>query len=199
MYGTPGSSTYEETHANIHDSTIKQVIDGWYKTNIEDKNYSSYLSDSLFCNDRSLSSTVPSSFTQLGYSREPTAYGWYAAVNGITITCKQQNDRFTVSDTVTGNGALIYPVGLITTDEAYLAGAYTNDSTTHYLYTGNAYWTMSPVYYNGSRAYMRTVGTNGAANNTTAFAVSVRPVINLKPNSLKSGDGTMSNPYTVEG
>ena len=46
---------------------------------------------------------------------------------------------------------------------------------------------------------MRTVGTNGAANNTTAFAVSVRPVINLKPNSLKSGDGTMSNPYTVEG
>ena len=27
MYGTPGSSTYEETHANTNDSTIKGVID----------------------------------------------------------------------------------------------------------------------------------------------------------------------------
>ena len=37
MYGTPGSSSYEETHANINDSTIKQYIDQWYKTNIVDK------------------------------------------------------------------------------------------------------------------------------------------------------------------
>ena len=30
MYGTPGSSTYETTHANINDSKIKQTLDNWY-------------------------------------------------------------------------------------------------------------------------------------------------------------------------
>ena len=35
MYGTPNSSTYEETHANINDSTIKKYIDLWYENNIK--------------------------------------------------------------------------------------------------------------------------------------------------------------------
>lgn len=26
MYGTPGSSTYDDTHANINDSTIKKLL-----------------------------------------------------------------------------------------------------------------------------------------------------------------------------
>ena len=30
MYGTAGSGSYEETHANTNDSTIKQVLDNWY-------------------------------------------------------------------------------------------------------------------------------------------------------------------------
>ena len=37
MYGQTGASTYEETHANINDSTIKEVVDNWYKVNINDK------------------------------------------------------------------------------------------------------------------------------------------------------------------
>ena len=40
MYGQIGASTYEETHANINSSTIKTVVDNWYKVNIVDKDYS---------------------------------------------------------------------------------------------------------------------------------------------------------------
>ena len=34
MYGTPASTTYEATHANLNDSTIKSYIDEWYAENI---------------------------------------------------------------------------------------------------------------------------------------------------------------------
>ncbi len=55
MYGIPSSSTYEETHANINDSTIKKYVDKWYENNIKDARYEQYLSDNLFCNDKSAS------------------------------------------------------------------------------------------------------------------------------------------------
>ena len=73
MYGTTGSSSYEETHANTNDSTIKTVVDNWYKTNIEEAGYASYISDTLFCNDRSFASN--NTGTGAGISR--TYYRWY--------------------------------------------------------------------------------------------------------------------------
>ena len=48
MYGTPGSSTYAETHANINDSTIKEYLDSWYENNIKSTEYEQYLVDNLF-------------------------------------------------------------------------------------------------------------------------------------------------------
>lgn len=55
MYGTPGSSTYEETHANVNDSEIKKYIDTWYENNIKTSKYENYLVDNVFCNNRSIS------------------------------------------------------------------------------------------------------------------------------------------------
>ncbi len=55
MYGTPSSSTYQKTHANINDSTLKKYIDSWYEKNIKNTEYEQYIADDLFCNDRSLS------------------------------------------------------------------------------------------------------------------------------------------------
>ena len=34
MYGTPNSNNYADTHANIHDSTIKTMVDKWYEEKI---------------------------------------------------------------------------------------------------------------------------------------------------------------------
>ena len=194
MYGTTGAGTYEETHANTNNSTIKTVVDTWYKTNIEDAGYSSYISDTLFCNDRSFASDN----TGTGAGISTTYYRWYSF--GIkTLKCSQQNDRFTVDDETTGNGELTYPIGLLTTDEAILAGGYSSSNSGYYLYTGNHYWTMSPNYFNGSRAGVRNVGSAGYVFDYDFVNISygVRPVLNLKSGSLTKGSGTALDPYTV--
>jgi hypothetical protein len=56
MYGTAGSSTYDATHANTNSSTIKTVIDTWYNTNLS--SYADKISDTEFCNDRSIASAA---------------------------------------------------------------------------------------------------------------------------------------------
>ena len=190
-----GANTYDETHANINNSSIKTRVDTWYEENIANHpEYTQYISDTLFCNDRSFASN--NSGTGAGTST--TYYRWYySSSNGIRLTCTQQNDRFTVDDEMVGNGDLTYPVGLLTTDEAYLAGGKSSNSR-YYLYTGNYYWTMSPGYFNGSLARVRAVNSGGALSTPQVDSLAgVRPVLNLKPNSLTFGDGSASNPFLV--
>ena len=203
MYGTTGSGSYEETHANINNSTIKTRVDTWYEENIANHpEYTEYISDTLFCNDRSFASN--NSGTGAGTST--TYYRWYngpweSGTNkkNPRLMCKEQNDRFTVEDTQMGNGDLTYPVGLLTTDEAALAGGYSTSNSGYYLYTGNNYWTMSPNDFSGSIASVRGVFLSGFLNNSYFVnALSgVRPVLNLKSGSLKSGSGTALDPYLV--
>ena len=207
MYGTVGASTYDATHANDNDSTIKTYLDSWYKTNIEDKGLSSYVSDTLFCNDRSISSNKPgSSYTNSGVGMEATAYRWYYSSWGSSsssrqyprLTCSQQNDRFTVDDEVTGNGGLTYPIGLVTTDEVVLAGGYNTSNLGYYLYTGNTYWTMSPNNFTGSAAFVRTVVSSGnMLSSGVNGSYGVRPTLNIVASAFKYGDGTMDNPYRM--
>ena len=51
---TYGTTTQKEALSNKNDSSIKLMIDAWYKENIEDKNLSSKIADEIYCNDRSL-------------------------------------------------------------------------------------------------------------------------------------------------
>ena len=192
MYGTLGASTYEDTHANTNASTIKTYLDNWYKTNIEDKGLSSYISDTLFCNDRSI-------FSGTGIGTDTTYYRWYSS-RDVYLTCSNQNDRFTVDDEVTGNGDLSYPIGLVTTDESYVAGANIHDNTNYYLYTGNSYFTMTPNSYSGT-AYMMLIDSQGDSGGIGIIGQSrgVKPVVNIKGGALSSGDGTASNPYRLSG
>ena len=195
MYGTPGSTTYDATHANTNDSTIKTYLDNWYKINIEDKGLSSYISDTLFCNDRSFGSSNSGTGTGTSY----TQYHWYTSSNGIRLTCPNQNDRFTVDDEVTGNGDLTYAIGLVNTDEVYLAGGYNTSNSGYYLYTGNRYWTMSPGSFNSGYAGVRSVdsGGNGDYLGNVDPLSGVRPTLNLIPDSLKVGSGTADDPYRI--
>ena len=208
MYGTPVSSTYNETHANINDSTIKQYIDQWYQNNIVYKGYNRYVSDTLFCNDRTLLSD-PSfeKFENLGFGANGTAYRWAgdpsAAQSGAdgaltypNFQCTQKNDRFTVSDEVTGNGDLTYPVGLLTADDIYAAGGYAADNLTYYLYIGYPYCTMSPIGFDGY-SFVRSMSSDGNMNNLSFENefYGVRPVLNLKSGSLTGGSGTATDPY----
>ncbi len=197
MYGTAGSSTYEETHANINNSTIKTFIDSWYESNIKGTEYESYLSDTLFCNDRSISSTTPSGYLNTGIGKDKTAYA--PLTNYPRLTCTQQNDRFTVNDTTLGNGALTYPIGLITEDEASLAGGYNSDNYGFYLYTGYYYFALSPDKYDGIYAYVYLIYSEGRLDYTSFASGSrgVRPVLNLSTGVLKKGTGMWNDPYMV--
>ena len=182
-----GTSSKEVAQTNTNDSTIKAYLDNWYKTNILGTENEQYLADNIFCNDRSF----PSYNSGTGAGRSITYYSWYSSNKlKVNLKCPQQNDAFTVSDTTYGNGALIYPIGLITADEAVLAGASRSNSN-YYLYSGFDYWTFSPAYYSNGGAYVSCVTSGPSVYNT----ISVRPVLNLSADILNNGDGSKENPY----
>ena len=207
MYGQTGASTYTAAHANTNDSTIKAYIDNWYKTNIVGTTNEQYLADNVFCNDRSISSNKPSSsYNNLGYGTNATAYRWYYGPwssggynSSMRLICPQKNDAFTVSDTTNGNGALTYPVGLLSTDEIVLAGGWSGNNSGYYLFTGQIWWTSSPEGYdNGAYVhYVYSSGNAGYVDDGVYYDVGVRPVFNLKAEVLTYGNGTMNNPYRL--
>ena len=200
MYGTPGSSTYEETHANINDSTIKKYVDNWYENNIKDTDYEQYLADNLFCNDKRLSA----SDTGLGIKQNLSTYVWFRGPwdkdgdkNNLDLRCYQKIDMYTINNDKYGNGALKYGIGLISMDEMVLGGGFNSANTQFYLHSGNTIWSMTLNYFNGKVARIRSAYASGSLNNNTSVdnVYGVKPVINLKQGSLKSGTGTKDNPY----
>ena len=219
MYGIAESTTYEATHANTNESTIKKYIDSWYKTNF-DESATSKLEDTIFCNDRStkaydaktIGEVSFSSYGDLGYGKNKTLYGaehrasYYSNNPNPSLVCLNQNDKFTV-DSKNGNGKLRYPVGLITLDEVVLAGFNTYNSNTsdykditNYLYTNTNYWTFSPTMMSGADALVGLVASTGRVSDTGVNnAYVVRPVVSLTSDTSISlnGDGTSTNPYVV--
>ena len=203
-YVTYATTSKEKAQTNTNDSTIKAYLDNWYKTNIVGTTNEQYLADNVFCNDRSISTGTPSGYSNFGYGTEITSYRWYYFANSsynnkMMLTCPQQNDAFTVSDTTNGNGALTYPVGLLSTDEIVLAGGWDDSNSGYYLYSGQKWWASSPYAFRGSYASVRYVGSVGYANNNSDVNVDngVRPVFNLKAEVLAQGSGTASDPYHI--
>ena len=199
MYGTAGSSTYEATHANINSSTIKTMLDTWYRNNLT--SYSSIIADAGFCGDRN-----PTDSTGIGTT--DTVYGVFVRLSksyAPQYKCPQNNDLYTTTTSTKGNKSLTYPIGLITADEvAYAGGTYNKTNESYYLMNGNNFWTISPCT-SAFKAFTLTsvwgVTNKGSVNIT--FDVrnnyAVQPVINLKSTvGITNGDGTSSNPYVIK-
>ncbi len=203
------SNSKEEATKNTTNSTIKTVLDSWYKTNIVDKNYGNEIVDRAFCNDRSTSTNIntwANDDTTLGYGKNKTAFGALSRLESTdgtflanvapTLTCNNTNDTYT-TNTVKGNGALTYPVGLPTVDELVLAGIKSNTS---YINKGTSYWTMTPSEFN-QNAYVYAVDETGAlSKNNVTDSLSIVPVINLSKEytSKMLGTGLVDDPYRVE-
>ena len=207
MYGTPGSATYEETHANINDSTIKKHVDNWYENNIKGTDYEQYLADNLFCNNRTISAYNPDNHSNYGFGAEFTnyerAYGpWSAPSNTenakMKFYCKQLNDSFTVQSSL-GNMSLKYAISLLNKDELVLSGQYCYGSSAklNYLADGNNYWLISADAFEKLGAKVRIETVNGERYDVVNVVYGIKPVINLKQGSLKQGDGTINNPYRI--
>lgn len=209
MYGTPGSASYTEAHTNTNDSELKKSLDTWYENNL--KNYTAYLVDDGFCNDRSVLETIGN----YGVSSMETHYKGYARITASlpSLKCSQSDDLFTTSSASIGNKALIYPIATITADEVMLAGSSggmfdgnwnkTKESA-NYLDIGKEYWTITPAGF--FAPYEATslvsgvfcVGTNGSLDDYWVYQLQgTRPVINLRSDAIKSGNGEVNTPYKV--
>ena len=202
MYGNPDSTVFDEVYDNVNDSTIKQNIDEWYKQNIEDNGYGSYISlEAGFCGDRTIFSgdgigTNKDTYF-MSYDRSHSGTAQYKCPN-------IERDLYTVTSASDGNKALIYPVGLITYDELMFAGIDSDHiNKLSWIYSAQNYWTMTPDGYGSSRGLEFNVMLSNvgfiSAGSYVFDSWGVRPVINLKSDvKISGGIGIPENPYVIE-
>ncbi len=224
MYGTPGSSTYEETHVNTKPSTALTNLNKWYKNVLSKQSgfNESYLADTILCNDKSvvtsslinpLNLTIGNNF---GYGDNTNYYNLILnllfADEDLDFNCSTNNlSKFTVADTKYGNGALkgYGNVGLLTGKEITFAGGVAlTDSPTYYLRqnaTANMWMGLSPALYltNGTEDFLPGAYVVGVSDGTLIpyhvnYNGAIRPVIALTSSiAISSGNGTATNPYKV--
>ena len=180
----------ESTNAN--NSIIKTAIDEWYSKNMDD--YTSYLEDTVWCNDRNVSYVNQNGYIHYGaFTRTYTTHK-------PSIACTNDNDKFTVNSE-NGNGKLTYPVSLLTSDEVTLAGhGAAGYSSSSYLYTGEYWRLLTPRHFAESSANCFRVSSNGSLHDyNVRESHGVRPSISLAPGIVvtDSGDGTQNSPYEI--
>ena len=172
---------------NTKDSTIKTAIDKWYSSYLI--KYTDRLEDTVFCNDRRLTSLGGWS-PDGGITSSNLRFKNFETVSDLN--CYNRNDKFTVTETL-GNGKLTYPVGLLSSWELRNSfSIFKNEQLT---------LTMSPSFSTGTYLYVRSLDVyyNVSASARVTSYSGVRPVISLKRNTVpNSGDGTINNPYIVE-
>jgi len=77
-------------------------------------------------------------------------------------------------------------------------GVWAQNNYGYYLYNGQAYYALSPSSFQGSHAYVFGVSISGhLGTGGVGHLLSVRPVINLKADTIFTGSGTMTDPYVV--
>ena len=202
MYGDKDGTTFAEVHNNTNDSAIKSAIDSWYKTNIVDKGYSNYLSNTVgFCGDRTLTGGDGISTNVYSYFEPFKRY----QTKSPQFTCpNKERDLYTTTDSNIGNKVLTYPVGLVTYDELVFAGMdFDHANKLAWVYSTKHYWTMSPSFFNAASgvAYEWSQDSAGYLSRWWGVNVSLgaRPVINLKSDTLITGGiGTANDPFVVE-
>ena len=177
-------------------STIKEVLDEWYSNNLT--NYGQYIDGNAgFCGDRRTTSGSGIRTNQTYYQPLTRAQN-----SSPSLTCETL-DIYTVKESSTGNKALINPIGLISVDEAMLAGLAMNKSTSgNYLNTGQTYWTMSPLFFVSTvdgAAVFEVLSSGSLIGNNVDNATNVRPVINLRADVSLTGSGTTTDPFKVVG
>ena len=196
--------TEGEQHGNTTDSTIKGVLDDWYNNNL--KSYADKIStEAGFCGDREPSTDESTSNGQGGTGTTVTYYGGYIRLitnKKPNLKCKNDVDLYTVSGSSKGNEALSNPIGLITADEAAMAGAvYKEVNEYFYLFSGLVSWTFTPANsFSTGNALEFRMGTDGLLGNSgVGYVGGIRPVINLASDIELTGSGTSNDPYVVKG
>ena len=201
-------TSYDTIRNNTTDSTIKTTIDTWYQNNLT--NYTKYLSTSaVYCNDRSEGTgqtySASAQFNFAPYYRMD--YDTDGTSSNPSYNCTDIRDAFSVDNT---NAKLDYPISLMTADEIAFAGgvAYQTMSTPYAWFISNSagtqvsfyWWSLSPIYWIGSSAYVWRWSSGNANLNDYGVdgTYAVRPAISLKSCiKYSTGNGTYETPYEI--
>ena len=186
---------------NKTNSTIKTAVDNWYQSNMT--NYTDYIEDTVYCNDRTFSTTDNYTYEKSGWNPNGgglTTFLYFGASQRTTsdLSCSNITDRFSTQNT---KAKLTYPVGLLTMDEALLGRTTAkSEDDSYYLTNGSRYWLSSPCSFSSHGAYEYSV--DSAGNLSSKFvdgAYGMRPALSLRAGVVYSeGDGSKDNPYIIE-
>ena len=201
-------------HGTSKSSDIKTFLDNWYANYTDLNATGTKITDQIYCNDRTASTsggaystTNYTSLTSWNSTGTDYFYGSYGRVWTPLLPsvlpdykCPLDSDRFTVNKiNGKGNGVLNYPIGLITADEltfAGLPGRETNGS--FYLHTGAYYWSGSPGRFYDDAAYGFIVRGDGFMYDDNFMdSGGARPVVSLSSKVKLLGNGTYNDVYTV--
>ena len=189
---------------NATDSNAKKVLDNWFIQTTLNTTDAALVADTIFCNDRTALiadgeygdiENFPTTNTDYYYGAVKRINGYFNSnTSSPSLLCPDERDKFTVSNKK-GNGALTYPVGLLTIDEVEITGA------GGYLQMNNY---MSRAISPG--AFINTIGRSKmyifkdtrTGTNLTTFVdheTLIEPVISLSPEVKLTATGTWDNPY----
>ena len=203
-YGTPGSSTYEDTHANTNNSTILTNLETWYTNNL--KTYADTIADTVWCNDKT--NVTDTSYDPWGWTPNGYGYGknvtYYGATQRLISTNGRTGGTGPSLKCNSGLSKINSKVGLITADElAYAGYAAALKNTTTYLQenaTDTDWLSLSPSVFFSVYAFVWSV--NGGSGDFGNYSVNsdggVRPAISLIiSTTISGGTGTSEDPYVV--
>lgn len=170
---------------NLNDSTIKKATDIWFEKYLSP--FSSYLEDTIYCNNRSVSSLG-------GWNPnggQITQYLQLKEYNPTTdLSCENNTDKFSTSN---NSAKLTYPVGIMSVPEMNLLN---NNNARD---TAQSYWLLSPSGFSDNMAEEKIVNSSGSiVRSIMSVTQGLRPAISLKENTrFSAGNGSMESPYII--
>ncbi|MBR0482741.1 hypothetical protein IJJ54_01365 [Candidatus Saccharibacteria bacterium] len=168
----------------------KEIIDAYYYGIERDDRNALPLMHELLPEDDDNSEGQNSS---IDYNIEYLGYNSH-----VSLGCPVKKDCYTV-DSTDGNGALSYPVGMLTTSEMLLAGnGYPSMVEGTYLDDDSIWWLLTPFMFVGSSGgvgdFFGPYGQAMCANPDKSYGL--RPAVSLNNMVVAlEGDGSPSSPF----
>lgn len=177
-------------YTNLNESKVKKYIDKWYIDNIKGKDIETKIdTESIYCNDRTITSEEGDKINFAAYLRHN---------NGKPAMKCPLKDSFSIKK---GNKKLTYPIGLLSGDDAIMAGTREMSINENcYLYNEKFYWLMTPaeVDKKGLIDVLKVFGNDAIHIPGANSREGVRPSITvLNSTVILSGTGSKEDPYII--
>ncbi len=192
--GINNNSTYQfnsnynnYTYMYYSNSEVKPILENWYQANIGSKSdlAKNVATGNYYCEQAKIK-----------------AYDIYTSENATMTLYSNYTPNFKCSSDGNGKGVVNARVGLISYDEVvYAGGYYAQNNSNYYLYNNKDFWTMDSAGFSGSDSNVWYVYNSGSItiNRVSYYTHALRVVLNLNADTLVTGDGTNSNPFTLSG